>query len=91
MLKRGLLNKLPYTCKGYYLVNDNNDVRLVKQFLGVYLIYGAILLFYISMHFLPGISLLTLNRFVAEVRWLFPQSRQKKRESEKQRNTEPWR
>ena len=35
MLKRGLLNKLPYTCNGYYLVNDNNDVRLVKQFLGV--------------------------------------------------------
>ena len=90
MLKRGLLNKLHYTFNGYYLVNDNNDVRLVKQFLGVP-IYGAVLLFYISMHFLPGISLLTLNRFVAEVRWLFPQSRQKKRESEKQRNTEPWR
>ena len=35
MLKRGLLNKLPYTSNGYYLVNDNNDVRLVKQFLGV--------------------------------------------------------
>ena len=35
MLKRGLLNKLSYTCNGYYLVNDNNDVRLVKQFLGV--------------------------------------------------------
>ena len=41
--------------------------------------------FYIFMHFLPGISLLTLRRFVAEVRWLFPASRQKKRESEKQR------
>ena len=35
MLKRGLLNKLPYTLNGYYLVNDHNDVRLVKQFLGV--------------------------------------------------------
>ena len=34
MLKRGLLNKLPYTFNGYYLVNDHNDVRLVKQFLG---------------------------------------------------------
>ena len=46
---------------------------------------------YIFMHFLPGISLLTLRRFVAEVRWLFPESRQKQRESGKQRNTEPWR
>ena len=35
MPKRGLLNKLPYTCNGYYLVNDHNDVRVVKQFLGV--------------------------------------------------------
>ena len=35
MLKRGLLNKLPYTFNGYYLVNDHNDVRLVKQFQGV--------------------------------------------------------
>ena len=44
------------------------------------------------MDFLPGISLVTLRRqFVAEVRWLFPVSRQKKRESGKQRNTEPWR
>ena len=44
------------------------------------------------MHFLPGISLVILRRqFVAEVRWLFPVSRQKKRESGKQRNTEPWR
>ena len=74
MLKRGLLNKLPYTFNGYYLVNDHNDVRLVKQFL-VVPIYGTVLLFYISMHFLPGISLLTLNRFVAEVRWLFPVNR----------------
>ena len=90
MLKRGLLNKLPYTFNGYYLVNDHNDVRLVKQFL-VVPIYGTVLLFYISMHFLPGISLLTLNRFVAEVRWLFPVNRQKNRESGKQRNTEPWR
>ena len=37
MLKRVRLNKLPYTVKGYHLVNDHNDVRLyiVKQFLGV--------------------------------------------------------
>ena len=27
MLKRGLLNKLPYTFNGYYLVNDHNDVH----------------------------------------------------------------
>ena len=33
MLNRGLLNKLPYTFDGYYLVNDHNDVRVVKQFL----------------------------------------------------------
>ena len=45
---------------------------------------------YIIMHFLPGISLLTLRCFVAEVRWLFPESRQKKREIGKQRNTDPW-
>ena len=31
MLKRGLLNKLPNTFNVYYLVNDHNDVRLVKQ------------------------------------------------------------
>ena len=44
------------------------------------------------MDFLPGISLVILRRqFVAEVRWLFPVSRQKRRESGKQRNTEPWR
>ena len=91
MLKRGLLNKLPYTCNGYYLVNDHNDVRLVNQFLGVPNLRRSTP-FYIFMHFLPGISLLTLRRqFVAEVRWLFPVSRQKKRESGKQRNTEPWR
>ena len=35
MLKRGLLNKLPYTFNGYYLVNDHNDVRVIKRFLGV--------------------------------------------------------
>ena len=46
--------------------------------------------FYIFMNFLPDISLSTLRRFVAELRWLFPESRQKKRELEKQRNTEPW-
>ena len=80
MLKRGLLNKLPYTLNGYYLVNDHNDVRVVKQFLGVPNLRRNTL-FYIFMHFLPGISLLTLCRFVAEVRWLFPESRQKKRKS----------
>ena len=91
MLKRGLLNKLPYTCNGYYLVNDHNDVRLVNQFLGVPNLRRSTP-FYIFMDFLPGISLVTLSRqFVAEVRWLFPVSRQKKRESGKQRNTEPWR
>ena len=89
MLRRGLLNKLPYN--GYYLVNDHNDVRVVKQFLGVPNLRCSSPFFYISMHFLPGISLLTLDRFVAEVRWLLPQIRQKKRESGKQRNTEPWR
>ena len=49
--------------------------------------------FYIFTHFefVPGISLLTLWRFVAEVKWLLPVSRQKERESGKQRNTEPWR
>ena len=91
MLKRGLLNKQPYTFNWYYLVNDHNDVRLVKQFLGAPNLRRNSPFLYISMYFLPGISLLTLNRFVAEVRWLFPESRQKKRESGKQRNTEPWR
>ena len=91
MLKRGLLNKLPYTFNEYYLVNDHNDVRLVKQFLGVPNPRRSTP-FYIFMHFLPGISLLTLWHFVAEVmRWLFPVSRQKEKESGKQRNTEPWR
>ena len=33
MLKRGLSNKVPYTFIGYYLVNDHNEVRLVKQYL----------------------------------------------------------
>ena len=42
------------------------------------------------MDVLPGISLLTLRCFVAEVRRLFPENHQKKRESGKQRNTEPW-
>ena len=90
MLKRGLLNKLPYTFNGYHLVNYHNDVRLVKQFLGIPNLWCSSS-FYIAVHFLPGISLLTLRCFVAEVRWLFPVSRQKKRESGKQRNTEPWR
>ena len=91
MLKRGLLNKLPYTFNGYFLVSDHNDVRVIKRFLGVPNLQRSTP-FYIFMYFLPGISLLTLSRqFVAEVRWLFPESRQKKRESGKQRNTEPWR
>ena len=91
MLKRGLLNKLSYTCNGYYLVNDHNDVRLVNQFLGVPNLRRSTP-FYIFMDFLPGISLVTVScQFVAEVRWLFPVSRQKKGESGKQRNTEPWR
>ena len=80
MLKRGLLNKLPYTFNEYYLVNDHNDVRLVKQFLGVPNLQRSTP-FHIFMHFLPGISLLILRRFVAEVWWLLPASRQKKRES----------
>ena len=62
--------------------NDHNDVRPNLR---------RSTPFYIFMHFLPGISLLTLWRFVAEVRWLLPESRQKERESGKQRNTEPWR
>ena len=90
MLKRGLLNKLPYTSNGYFLVNEQNDVRVIKQFLGVPNLRRSTP-FYIFMHFLPGISLLTLWRFVAEVRWLLPVSRQKERKSGKQRNTEPWR
>ena len=64
-------------------------MRLVKQFLGVPNVRRGSRFFCISMHFLPGISLLTLNRFVAEVGFLFPESHQKKRESGKQRNTEP--
>ena len=34
MLKRGLLNKLPYTFNGYFLVNDHNDVRVIKTVSG---------------------------------------------------------
>ena len=90
MLKRGLLNKPPYTFNGYFLVNDHKDVRVIKRFLGVPNLRRSTP-FYIFMHFLPGISLLTLRRFVAEARWLFPVSRQKEKESGKQRNTEPWR
>ena len=90
MLKRRLLNKLQYTFNGYFLVNDHFNVRVVT-------VSGSVpnlrrsTPFYIFMHVLPGISLLTLGRFVAKVRWLFPVSRQKKRESGKQRNTDPWR
>ena len=71
-------------------LNDHNYVRIIKWFLVLPNLRRSTPL-YIFMHFLPGISLLTLRRFVAEVRWLFPESRQKKRELEKQRNTEPWR
>ena len=84
MLKRGLLNKLPYTFNGYFLVSDHNDVRVIKRFLGVPNLRRSTP-FYIFMHFLPGISLLTLRRSVAEVRWLFPVNHQKKRESAKKR------
>ena len=91
MLKRELLNKLPYTLIGYFLVNDHNDVRVMKLFLGTPESTAQNSFFYIFMYFLPGISLLTLWRFVAAVRWLFPVRRQKERESVKQRNTEPWR
>ena len=35
MLKQELLNKLPYTFNGYFLVNDHKDVRVIKWFLGV--------------------------------------------------------
>ena len=59
MLKRGLLNKLPYTFNGNFLENDHNDVRVIKGFLGVPNLRRSTL-FYIFMHFLPGISLLTL-------------------------------
>ena len=91
MLKRGLLDTSPYAFnRQYFLVNDHNDMRVLKWFLGVPNLRRSTP-FYIFMHFLPGISLLTLRCFVAEVRWLFPASRQKKRESGKQRNTEPWR
>ena len=90
MLKRGLLNKLPRTFNGSFLVNDHNDERVKKWFLVVSNIRRSTT-FHIFMHFLPGISLLILRRFVAEVWWLLPVSRQKKRESGIQRNTEPWR
>ena len=39
--------------------------------------------------FIPDISLLNLQRFVVEVKWLFPVIPQKNRESTNQRNTEP--
>ena len=91
MLKRELLNKLPYTLIGYFLVNDHHDVRVMTLFLGTPESTAQKSFFYIFMYFLPGINLLTLRRSVAEVRWLLPVNHQKKRESEKQRNTEPWR
>ena len=90
MLKRGLLNKLPYTFNGYFLVNDHNDVTVIKRFLDTPNLRRSTPSMF--MDFLPGISLVILRRqFVAEVRWLFPVSLQKKGESGKQRNTEPWR
>ena len=67
MLKRGLLNKLPYTFNGYFLVNDHFNVRVVTWFLGVPNLRRSTP-FYIFKHFLPGISLLNLRFFVAEVR-----------------------
>ena len=82
MLKRGLLNKLPYTFNRYFLINDHKDVRVIKWFLGVPNLRRKTP-FYILMHFLPGKSLLDLWRFVVEVRWLFPVSRQKKTKSGK--------
>ena len=81
---------LGYTFNGYFLENDHKDVRVIKWFLGLPNLRRSTP-FYIFMNFLPDISLLTLRRFVAEVRWLFPESRQKKREIRKQRNTDPWR
>ena len=44
---------------------------------------------FIFMYFLPRINLLTLQCFVAEVRWMFPVNRQEYRESTKQQNIEP--
>ena len=60
MLKRGLLNKLSYTFNGYFSVNDHNDVRVIKWFLGVPNLRPSSL-FYIFMHFLPGISLVVTS------------------------------
>ena len=51
MLKRGLLTKLPYTCNGYYLVNDNNDVRLVKRRNSPFLYLYAFLTWHKSFNF----------------------------------------
>ena len=65
-IKRGLLNKLPYTFNGYLLVNDHKDVRVIQWFLRVTDLRRSTP-FYIFMHFLPGISLLTLWRFVTVV------------------------
>ena len=91
MLKRGHLNNLLYTFNGYYLLNHHNRHETSKTVSGCTLCTAGFSVFCISMHFLPGISLLTLNHFVVEVKWLFPVSRQRKRESGKQRNTGPWR
>ena len=46
-------------------------------------------LIFIFVYFLPHINLLTLQGFVAEVKWLFSVNRQEYRESTKHRNTEP--
>ena len=91
MLKRVLLNPPPLAFNTrYFLANDHSEMRVIKGFLGVPNLRCSTP-FYFFMHFLPGISLVTLRRFVAEARWLFPVSRQKEKESGKQRNTEPWR
>ena len=57
-----------------------NDIAMIKVVKYMVLIF---------MYFLPHINLLTLQCFVAEVRWLFSVNRQEYRESTKQRNTEP--
>ena len=45
---------------------------------------------FIFIYFLPHINFLTLQCFVAEVRWLFPVNRQEYWKSTKQQNIEPW-
>ena len=65
-------------------MHDHNDVAVIKRFLGVPNLRRSTPSMF--MGFLPGISLVILRRqFVAEVRWLFPVSRQKR---ENQENSE---